>query len=91
MYPQKKLTVLEIAAHFADHLESQYFVWEVQSISDIVFVNGFTVATVTYTTTATEPYSDNLRLHTRRWSFRREDWDNRIISYFHDEAANPSI
>ena len=88
METQTKLTVAELAAYLETFLDSQYYEWEVQSVSDLKFIDGFTIATVTYTTSAVQPYSDRLVVHSRRWSYRREDWDNRIIAHFYDYSTH---
>lgn len=79
MEKQTELTHRELSAYMSEFLDSQYYAFRIIRIADIEFVNGFTVATIEYTA-GTE------HVHTRRWSFRREDWDNRIIAYFHDES-----
>lgn len=80
MNVQTKIKLMDLAEYLDGFLDSQYYVYELRSVSDVVFVNGFTVATMTYTLGAETVY-------TRRWSFRREDWDDRIIAYFHDESV----
>lgn len=79
-----ELTYRELAEYLDTFLDSQYFEYRLLKIEDIEDANGFTVASFEFT--AGTPH-----VHTRRWSFRREDWDSRIVAYFHDETATPSI
>lgn len=80
METSAKLTLSQIVAAFEAHCESQYFKWEIFSVSDIVAVDGFTVATIVYTARKDE------RPTVCRWSYRYEESEGRVIYYFHDQS-----
>lgn len=80
METSAKLAVSQIVAAFEAHCESQYFKWEIFSVSDIVEADGFTVATIVYTA------RKDGRPTVARWSYRYEESEGRVISYYHDQS-----